>query len=287
MLCTPMPELPEVEITRKRCASYLRGRQIQHVEIEDDPIVFCGQNPETLRAGLEGQRIRACERRGKYFWWSFESQGALLLHLGMTGAVHVPNGPALKLSHGIDFAQTQWPPRFTKLALTLDNGQRLAFCDPRRFGRVQLQVDPLIQAPVSKLGPDPIAQGLAWDDFEKALSKRKGSIKGLLLNQQFIAGLGNWIADEVLYQARLHPQSIPSKLAVPERRALFVAIQEVLHQAVKVDADASRFPEYWLFHRRWNKRKDARDHQGHPVKFIEVAGRTTAWVPALQSDRRA
>lgn len=282
MLPGRMPELPEVEVTRRLCETYLVGRIIASVQVQSDPIVFCDQDPQSLERALLGQRIVSCNRKGKYFWWSFE-QGALLLHLGMTGAVHVPRGPALTLSHGIDFQQSQWPPRFHKLCITLDNGQALAFCDPRRFGRVRLQSDPLAEAPVSQLGIDPINEDLSFGEFETRLATRKGNIKGLLLNQSFLAGLGNWIADEVLYQARLDPRWTVPQLSETQRRELFEAIQTVLRTAVRVDADATRFPPDWIFHHRWGKKANAVDTSGESIEFLTVAGRSTAWVPSRVS----
>lgn len=276
-----MPELPEAEATRKLCAKHLCGHKITRVQVKEDPIVFCGQSAAFLQEKLTQQKVIACHRRGKYFWWSFERDNALLLHLGMTGAIHVPDGPALELSHGIDFEQHAWPPRFTKLQLELDNGQRLAFCDPRRFGRVKWQHDPLSQAPLCKLGPDPIAEELPWTSFERALSRRKGAIKSLLLNQAFIAGIGNWIADEVLYQAAIDPRCPAKDLSPTQRRALYDTIHAVLKLAVSLDADSSRFPQEWLFHHRWGKKAE-RDSQGQAIEFIEIAGRTTAWVPSRQ-----
>lgn len=275
-----MPELPEVEVTRKLCATHLVGRCITSVELRPDPIVFCGQDPTRLQEGLLGQRIGSCERKGKYFWWTLESGKALLLHLGMTGAIHVPQGPALSLSHGIDFQQNHWPPRFHKLAITLDSGQSLAFCDPRRFGRVRLQDNPLTEEPVCQLGVDPINETITFREFESLLASRKGNIKGLLLNQKFFAGLGNWIADEVLYQARLDPRWTIPQLNESQRRALFDAIQSVTRTAVQVDADATRFPKHWIFHHRWGRKAQAADADGEAIEFLTVAGRSTAWVPS-------
>lgn len=273
-----MPELPEVEVTRKLCETHLVGRSIASIQVQSDPIVFCGQDPRSLEQALMGKRVISCDRKGKYFWWTFE-QGALLLHLGMTGAIHVPRGPALTLSHGIDFQQSQWPPRFHKLCLTLDNGQELAFCDPRRFGRVRLQSDPLCEGPVSQLGVDPINEDLSLAEFERRIALRKGNIKGLLLNQRFLAGLGNWIADEVLYQARIDPRCTVPELDASQRNELYQAIQRVLRTAVSVDADASRFPRDWIFHHRWGKKSGAMDANHEAIEFLTVAGRSTAWVP--------
>lgn len=278
-----MPELPEVEVTKKRCAAILCGQRLAKVKVHPDEIVFCAAAHDELQAKLQGRRVIGCHRKGKYFWWSFEDGHALVLHLGMTGTIHVPTLPDLKLSHGIEVGQAQWPPRFVKLEVETDLGQRLAFCDARRFGRIRWQQDPLKQAPLSKLGIDPIAEDFVWEAFYAKLQRRKGVIKGLLLNQSFIAGIGNWIADEVLHHAGIAPHTPAEQLNEAQARRLFAAIREVIEHAVAVDANAQRFPEGWLFHRRWNPAPDQRNEQGHLIEFTKIAGRTTAWVPSVQS----
>lgn len=277
-----MPELPEVEITRKRCDALLTGQRLCKVLVHEDPIIFCGNSAQALATKLQGQRVLSCHRKGKYFWWNFEEEHALLLHLGMTGAVHIPQLPDLELSHGIDFAQSQWPPRFAKLEVELQNGQQLAFCDPRRFGRIRWQQDPLSQAPLCDLGVDPISEPFAYAPFRTRLQRRKGVVKGLLLNQNFVAGIGNWIADEVLYHAKLAPHSLVQDLDETQAQSLFHAIKVIIEQAVKVDADASRFPEHWLFHKRWKPSSGQVDARGAAIEFCKVAGRSTAWVPEVQ-----
>lgn len=278
-----MPELPEVEVTRKRCQAILRGKSLAKVTVHEDPIIFCGLASKTLQAQLQGQRVRSCERKGKYFWWNFEDGHALLLHLGMTGAIHLPKLPDLQLSHGISFGQETWPPRFAKLQIELDDGQRLAFCDPRRFGRIRWQRDPMSQAPLCKLGVDPITEDFEWDAFKTQLQRRRGVIKSLLLNQSFVAGIGNWIADEVLYQAAISPLTLAQDLSQAQAQALFVSIKQIVEKAVSVDADARRFPEHWLFHKRWKAQAGQLDSQGRSIEFCTVGGRSTAWVPEHQS----
>lgn len=278
-----MPELPEVEVTRKRCESILCDRYLAKVSVHDDPIVFCGLPAASLQTKLQGRQVQACQRKGKYFWWTFREGGALLLHLGMTGAIHIPDLPDLELSHGIAFDQKTWPPRFSKLEIELDNGRRLAFCDPRRFGRIRWQQDPIHEEPLCKLGIDPIADPFSWDLFYPKLLRRKGVIKGLLLNQCFVAGIGNWIADEVLYHAGIAPQTLVQDLDEAQAKRLFVAIARIVQQAVRVDANAQRFPQHWLFHQRWSPKAGKLDQDGHRIEFTKVAGRSTAWVPAVQS----
>lgn len=106
------------------------------------------------------------------------------------------------------------------MIIETDCGVRLAFCDPRRFGRVRLQADPENNEPISKLGFDPILNMPDLDTFSAMLAKQKRSIKPLIMDQSFSAGVGNWVADEVLYQARIHPEQKAASLDEAQQAAL-------------------------------------------------------------------
>ena len=107
-------------------------------------------------------------------------------------------------------------------------------------------------------------------------------LKALLLDQKFAAGVGNWIADEVLYQAKLDPRRRTTSLTESELRRLRTKLSLVVRTAVKANADASRYPKTWLFHHRWGKGKGAKTKRGETIRFVTIAGRTTAWVPTVQ-----
>jgi formamidopyrimidine-DNA glycosylase len=197
--------------------------------------------------------------------------------------LRVPEAPGLQLA-GAPWAAVvdTWPPRFTKLELQLDDGGLIAWTNARRLGRVRLVDDPEAEPPVSALGFDPLLDPPALPEFRRLLARRRAPLKAVLLDQSFAAGVGNWVADEVLYQARLDPRRLACDLGPAETKRLLGALRRVVQRAVDVDADSDRFPRDWLFHRRWGKDPRARAAGGHPIAFIEIAGRTTAWVPAVQ-----
>ena len=126
----------------------------------------------------------------------------------------------------------------------------------RRLGRIRLCADPLHEPPISELGFDPILCMPSRTDFEKLMTRRKCPIKALLLDQSFSAGVGNWIADEVLYHARVHPERRCNTLSDDEISALHTQVQQVCKTAVDVDADDTKFPEDWLFKHRWVGSRD-------------------------------
>ena len=148
---------------------------------------------------------------------------------------------------------SSWPPRFHKVLLTLSNGAQLAFTDSRRFARVRLAADPRATAPICDFGPDPLTDPPTPAAWAAALSRKSGSIKAVLLDQRVAPGVGNWVADEMLFQARVHPESATSALAPAQLEALREAMVRVIALAVEVGADADRFPPDWLFHKRWGK----------------------------------
>ena len=152
----------------------------------------------------------------------------------------------------------------------------------RRLGRLRLLHDPEQEPPVSKLGFDVLIDPPTSHAFLQSIAARKISIKGLLLDQSFAAGVGNWIADEVLYQAKVDPRRRAGDLTATEGRRVLAKLLSVVGRAVEVDADKSRFPKNWLFHHRWGKPSEATTNRGDRIEVITVAGRTTAWVPSAQ-----
>lgn len=271
-----MPELPEVECWGRRVAEkHCCGRTIRSVYAKpDERIVFSGVSPRKWAAALKGRVVEGCHRRGKQMWWTLsgdasEGGGCPLWHFGMTGGFRI-------------YEKTANRPRFLKTELLLDNGVRFGFIDPRRFGRLRLSGDPLNEPPLSELGPDALNElpDSAW--FGRELARRKTPIKALLLNQSFLAGVGNWIADEVCYQSQIAPQRRANDLSAEEVKRLRAKLKHVLQKACDWEADYTRFPATWLFHHRWGKNQDALTGRGEEIAFDTVGGRTTAWVPKVQ-----
>ena len=193
--------------------------------------------------------------------------------------MQLATGPRVHAAAGTE--DEPWPPRFTKFEVELDDGGRLAMTCSRRLGRIRLLDDPESEPPVSRLGFDPLTQMPSARVFLELARRRRGMVKGVLLDQRFAAGVGNWIADEVLFQAGVAPRRRAESLTDEELARLRSRLGAVVRKACSVDADKDRFPRTWLFHRRWGKQA-GRTIGGDEVVFDEVAGRTTAWVPARQ-----
>nr|QDO16445.1 formamidopyrimidine-DNA glycosylase [Crypthecodinium cohnii] len=299
-----MPELPEVEAMRKQVERQLRGATITSVDAREsgggprtgkfDSIVIGERVKEqTFVKTLQNRRITAVKRIGKQIWLELSGDGAhLLFHCGMTGCLSVEGAKRLKFQY---FGKgKEWPPKFTKLQLVCkkkgapgNKSKRLVFFDPRRLGRILLREQPRSEPPICHLAPDPLVELPRLDVFCEVLSKSNMPVKAVLLDQtKLVAGVGNWVADEVLHAARIHPAAIAKTLSKAQVASLRRSISSIVRAAVKVDADAERFPKKWLFHKRWQAGSQRRDVQlpghGGTLVFRTVAGRTTALVPSRQ-----
>jgi len=274
-----MPELPEVERGRRLAAAAVVGRRIVSAWVADDPIVFDRASPRVIERATVGRTVLAVHRHGKQLWLELDRPPHLLIHFGMTGALHVPGGGHLALASGIDPGDA-WPPRFTKLILRFDDTE-LAFTNARRLGRVRLRDRPREEPPISELGFDALTGAPSLRGFQELARRRSSPVKAVLLDQSFAAGVGNWIADEVLYQARIDPRRAMSTLGDRELARVRTWLLRVVRTAVDADADKAALPRSWLFHHRWGRVR-GRTIGGHVIEHIEIGGRTTAWVPARQ-----
>jgi formamidopyrimidine-DNA glycosylase len=280
LLAESMPELAEVEHYRRVAESVALGRTIARVHCADDDIVVDGTTANAVRRALTGRRVEGTGRHGKHMWLELDERPWLTLHFGMTGMMLTPTATPLALASGIDGGPS-WPPRFTKLRLTFDDGGEVAMTNARRLGRIRLRDDPRGEPPIAKLGFDPHLDMPPPAVFVGLVRRRKILIKALLLDQGFAAGVGNWVADEALYQARIDPRRRAGELSDEETRRLRLCLKRVVDTAVEVDARSADYPKTWLFHHRWGK-KDGVRLRGQPVEYITIAGRTTAWVPTRQ-----
>jgi formamidopyrimidine-DNA glycosylase len=204
-----MPELPEVESARRSVHERCIGSKILEVHLEEagggprqglyDEIVLAVPQAQ-LRAALLGKTLRDTGRRGKLQWWCLDDSGGgasptlVSWHFGMTGMFSFKGQPGEKMKRYSVDATTQWPPRFTKAEVVFSNGARLAFTDPRRLGRVRLPASP--QDAAQGMGPDALLALPPLPAFGELL-RRAVPLKALLLDQTVLAGIGNYLADEM------------------------------------------------------------------------------------------
>eukprot|EP00948_MAST-09A_sp_MAST-9A-sp1_P003996 g3996.t1 len=247
-------------------------------------------------------------------------RACLVAHLGMTGSFVVKGVDSFNyVSFEVD--AEIWPPRFTKFELNLANGEKIAYVNARRFGRLRFFLcqenekectweDAYSEImctyePMKSLAPDALLEPPTAKEFyefvtKKTKSTKKGKgassstlpIKNLLMNQnKLVSGLGNWMCDEICYQAKMHPETRVANLSLADCKHLLSKIKMISSKAVAVHADYSKFPKSWLFHVRWGKKgkgknRATKDADGNSLKFIQVGGRTTCYVPKVQLKSR-
>lgn len=271
-----MPELPEVETYRRFLDELALHEPIAAVRVLDAHVLTV---PETaLRAALTGRRLTGSRRVGKNLLLLLDQPAgaALTLHFGMTGDVAAYRDDVDR-------------PRFVRVELMLTSGLRIGFVDPRKFGRVGLTTDVADFLKAKRLGPDAL-DDLSPAHLAAALGRRKSALlKSALLDQQLTAGLGNWIVDEVLFQARLHPARRCGELTAAETERLHEAIGYVLRTAVTAEARYRDLPADFLIHaREWDTTPvgatttQCPRHARTRIQKHYVGGRATYWCGRCQ-----
>jgi len=255
-----MPELPDVEGFRQ----YIERTSLRHiigqVDVRDDYILK-GISADELRKGLIGRRFESTRRHGKYLFIRLDNWRHFFIHFGMTGEPKY-------------FGDMSLDPRFDRLLITFANGHHLAYVDQRKLGRIGLTDDPDDFLREKRIGPD--ALSLDRKGFIKAFTGRRGAIKPALMGQQIVAGIGNLYADEILYQARIHPLTPIEKL---DLKRLFKATREVLETGIRHTTEGKPFPDSYL----WSHRSKGEDCPcGGKVESFKVGQRTTYFCPKCQ-----
>jgi formamidopyrimidine-DNA glycosylase len=274
-----MPELPEVESARVVIERAALGREV--VDADDSDSYECRPHrPGEIRSALLGRRLTAVHRQGKSIWCDTSAASgsdlpgpALGLHLGMSGKIVIADGQGGETEGG-DYWQrgrASGDHRFSRFSLTFADGGALLLIDPRRLGRVRL--DP----PVEALGPD--ARVITPAQFRAVFARGTAPVKARLLDQDAIAGIGNLLADQVLWQAKVHPAAPVSELTRPDVDRLLRAVRRSVESAV-AGGGVHTLPIVSF------RREDGHCPRcGAPMQRGTVAGRTTWWCSREQTLR--
>ncbi|HEY6759373.1 MAG TPA: bifunctional DNA-formamidopyrimidine glycosylase/DNA-(apurinic or apyrimidinic site) lyase [Baekduia sp.] len=223
-----MPELPEVETIRRQLAPHLEGRAIERLEVLD-PRWTLPLAPDEVVDAVQGRRIERLGRRGKYFIFELEDDVFLLVHLRMTGNLLLDPAPDTP---------------YQRVLFTLDDGQVVRFCDPRRFGTGELAIGPdvLDRFFAGKVGIEPLGDELDGAALRALARGRRAPVKAFLLDQRHVAGVGNIYADEALFRAKIHPLRPAGTLKAAQYDALAQAVKDVL--AAGIDAGGSTIDDF-------------------------------------------
>jgi len=226
-----MPELPEVETVARLIRPGVEGKTVRGAEVSWVRTAG-GMDSAQLEERVRGRRIARVWRRAKYIAFDLERRGRpdghLVVHLRMTGRLHV-------------FDAGEEPGPYERVRLRLDKGRALGFVDVRKFGRFVAVDD--AEAFLAHLGPEPLGEDFTAEGFARALRGRKRALKPLLLDQEFVAGLGNIYVDESLFRARLHPLRRSDRLRPADARRLHGEIRSVLAEAI--EREGSSFDTFY------------------------------------------
>lgn len=216
-----MPELPEVETVKRTLTEQIVGRTVTGITIIQPSVIRCPA-PAGFTQSIIGKKVQGIRRRGKYLILNLSDDYTMVVHLRMTGQFTV--------------AERETPiKKHTHVIFDLDDGRHLRFWDQRRFGCIWLVTKGALDriGGLMTLGPEPLEEGFTIDILTKAVSNRQARIKGILLDQHVVAGIGNIYADEILYNSAIHPERTGASLTMDEIARLFTSIKYILAQGVE------------------------------------------------------
>jgi formamidopyrimidine-DNA glycosylase len=263
-----MPELAEVEWFRKQWDA-TRGDEIVDVRVHTGKYVFRGTNTRALQENLVGKKFLRSTRRGKQMLFEFSGDNWLGIHLGMTGKTHVESR---------DFR----PGKHDHLVL-YQQKSALVFTDPRQLGHVRFHHGPDEPAWWKQHAPEIVSREFDQKFLDQFLDRHgKAPIKAVLLMQRGFPGIGNWMADEILWRAKVLPSTAAGKLSATQRKALLGAAKFIVKKSLEsLGRDYSDPPRSWLIHQKWKPDGVCPRHRT-PLRRATIGGRTTAWCPRCQ-----
>ncbi|RJY08713.1 DNA-formamidopyrimidine glycosylase family protein [Aurantiacibacter aquimixticola] len=261
-----MPELPEADANRRRIAEQCLNRTIEAVELGDDieHVELPGDNE---RQRLVGRQFTETHRHGKLIFAGSQTGPWICVHLGMTGKL-------------LPFdADERDAPEYTKFLIRFEGERRLAWRCPRKLGWVRVVNSP--DEEIERIGFGPDALEISEGDFAEVIGGTNGSIKGALMSQQKLAGIGNLWSDEILFQTGVHPETTASELSEDTLSTMFDKMRKVLTGVCDVNAHYSELPRTWLI----ADRKDGADcpRCDGTIKKTKVSGRSAYWCDSHQA----
>lgn len=258
-----MPELPEVEGYKIYIDSTSLHQQISGFDCRDDRLLK--QPKSDFEQHLLHQELKETQRVGKYLFLKTTGDKILVVHFGMTGRPKY-------------YKQEDDRPKFGHIQLTFSNGFHFSFINKRKFGWWDL-IDSIEEFKKEhKLSDDAIE--LSFEDFEASFQNRKTDIKKVIMDQSVAAGVGNWMADEILYQSKIHPKKRVEDITTEDLKTVYESMKKVIEVAIENDAHYKDFPENFLMHFR--KEGATCFHTGADIQKIKVGGRTTYFSPKWQ-----
>lgn len=258
-----MPELPEVERLKRYFDATSLHQKMSDVIINDSRILQCAAG--TLKKVIGQQKFTSSHRIGKYLFAETGSNTVIVFHFGMTG-------------HLKYFKAEEDTPKYSRALFKFNNGFYLAFVCRRMLGKIDVAENIATYKKKKKLSEDAFA--MSFQTFRNNLKGRKSAIKPLLQDQSIAAGIGNWIADEILFKEKIHPATPLSQLDEKSLEGIYHSMRKILKMAVNKNAEASEYPSDYLFHHR--KAGSKCPQCGGKVERTKIRGRSTYYCPDCQ-----
>ncbi|MEM6516014.1 MAG: DNA-formamidopyrimidine glycosylase family protein [Bacteroidota bacterium] len=258
-----MPELPEVHGYQTYINSTCLNQKIIRLDCRDNRLLK--QPKADFEEHLIGNKLIKTERIGKYLFVHTSGEKVLLMHFGMTGR---PNY----------FKSEEDRPKFGHIMISFENGFHFAFENKRKFGYWDL-VDSVSEFQKERNLSDD-ARNLTFEQFKCSIQNRKTDIKKVIMDQSVTAGIGNWMADDILYQAKIHPQKKVQDMSDKDIQAVFDKMKHVIEVAIEHEAHYESFPTYFFIHIREENANC--HHTNSKIERIKVGGRTTFFSPKWQ-----
>ncbi|TQS38518.1 hypothetical protein Golomagni_00975 [Golovinomyces magnicellulatus] len=330
-----MPEIAEVARVVHQIQKRLVGTTVKYVLAKDDANIFgkVGTTATEFQKAMMGKKIIGAASCFESIFFGYANKAVIyqdndvlttassspFRHVS-TGWLHIrgesklrfksQNSSTEEITDGKE-KEEDWPPKYWKFILEsidsndADRRVEAAFSDVRRFGRIRLlscaKGDIRNTSPLKENGPDPVIDKhiLSFDWLQNKLKNKHVPIKSFLLNQANISGIGNWVGDEILYNAQIHPEQYCDSLSIAQMESVHRYMMHICETAVGVLADSEKFPSEWLFNYRWGKAKlrktatKSKDEErennlvdclpnGDKIAFVTVGGRTSCYVPRVQ-----
>lgn len=286
-----MPELPEVETTTLELKNKVLRRTFLDVWTDFPKMIKRPRTFKEFKKKIKNKRIEKIYRKGKNIIFDLSGNFSLLIHQKLTG--HLLSGK-WKMENGKWEAQIEGPlkddptNRFLHLIFWLDSGKMLALSDLRKFAKVELAKKEEIKKEVERLGPDPLE--IDFKEFKRRLTKKKGKIKQVLMDQEVISGVGNIYSDETLFAARIHPFKEVSKIKEKELKNLFLALRKILKKAIELKGESIsdyRTPSgekgnFDSQRKVYRKKGEKCFRCGSKIQRIKISGRSTHFCPKCQ-----
>jgi formamidopyrimidine-DNA glycosylase len=277
-----MPELPEVEVVRRDLEREVVGKKIKSTEVHGMRTIRRYRQKKQFTSLLEGRTIKGVDRKGKYILLRLDDGEVLIVHLGMSGQLLRAKGtrdPVAKHTH---------------VVFTFTQGGQLRFIDPRTFGEMFVaDVDGIEEVDeLSHLGIDPLETALSWDHFGELIAQRHTKLKTALMDQKFLAGIGNIYSDEIMFNAGLRWDRQSDELSPEEVRRLYRAVIETLQDAVKFRGSSLADEQYvdlfgkkggyQEFHKVYAREGEACPRCRATIARVKFGGRSTFYCPSCQ-----